>query len=369
MACIAVPEHGEGHHPAFALADLVVDSLLEVDGAALDEVARRQASEGARRCLARVRPRGEAGGKGRSRTALPATLALLAGLVLSGRGAATASEPSATAAWGATANEPCDGLDASLCMLPFPNDYYTVADPSTVTGRRVDSRPPRSRSRAAGKPSTRRRGRATTASARGRRSSRTCRGLDLAASRVATIADMGASLAPTSPIVLDRRADRHPLAHLGRARCHRPQPGDAAPRRPPGAQPDRGRSLHRGAARLEDGRRVGHRAGTGVRGGPRLVLAGRRWSRHRLRRPPALGRAAVAPRWRGHRQACSWPGTSPWPAPATSRSPRSPCATRRFAALRQGPRVLHGDEGGRRSAGTARPGPRRDAAPSTCRAT
>ena len=39
MACIAVPEHGEGHHPAFALADLVVDSLLEVDGAALDAIA------------------------------------------------------------------------------------------------------------------------------------------------------------------------------------------------------------------------------------------------------------------------------------------------------------------------------------------
>ena len=41
MACIAVPEQGEGDHPAFGLADLVVDSLPEVDGAALDAVARR----------------------------------------------------------------------------------------------------------------------------------------------------------------------------------------------------------------------------------------------------------------------------------------------------------------------------------------
>ena len=41
MACIAVPEPGEGHHPAFGLADLVVDSLLEVDAGALDSVARR----------------------------------------------------------------------------------------------------------------------------------------------------------------------------------------------------------------------------------------------------------------------------------------------------------------------------------------
>jgi beta-phosphoglucomutase-like phosphatase (HAD superfamily) len=39
MACIAVPEEGEGDHPAFGLADLVVRSLVEVDDAALDAVA------------------------------------------------------------------------------------------------------------------------------------------------------------------------------------------------------------------------------------------------------------------------------------------------------------------------------------------
>jgi sugar-phosphatase len=41
MACIAVPERGEGHHPAFGLADLVVDSLADVDAAVLDDVERR----------------------------------------------------------------------------------------------------------------------------------------------------------------------------------------------------------------------------------------------------------------------------------------------------------------------------------------
>jgi sugar-phosphatase len=40
MACIAVPEPGEGGHPAFGLADLVVDSLEEVDASSLDQVAR-----------------------------------------------------------------------------------------------------------------------------------------------------------------------------------------------------------------------------------------------------------------------------------------------------------------------------------------
>src|SRR3954451_477785 len=32
----------------------------------------------------------------------------------------------------------CDTIDASACLLPFPNDLYTKADPSTKTGRRVD---------------------------------------------------------------------------------------------------------------------------------------------------------------------------------------------------------------------------------------
>ena len=45
MACIAVPEHGEGDHPAFGLADLVVDSLLQVDAPALDAVERRHAGD------------------------------------------------------------------------------------------------------------------------------------------------------------------------------------------------------------------------------------------------------------------------------------------------------------------------------------
>src|SRR2546423_15459251 len=32
----------------------------------------------------------------------------------------------------------CDPLDPSACMLPFPNDFFTKADPSTPTGRRID---------------------------------------------------------------------------------------------------------------------------------------------------------------------------------------------------------------------------------------
>lgn len=34
--------------------------------------------------------------------------------------------------------EQCDFLDPSICLQPFANDYFTKADPSTPTGRRLD---------------------------------------------------------------------------------------------------------------------------------------------------------------------------------------------------------------------------------------
>ncbi len=44
MACVAVPEHGEGHHAAFGLADLVLDSLEQIDDAAWDGLVKRHFS-------------------------------------------------------------------------------------------------------------------------------------------------------------------------------------------------------------------------------------------------------------------------------------------------------------------------------------
>jgi hypothetical protein len=35
----------------------------------------------------------------------------------------------------------CDPIDAANCMVPFPNDHFTVRDPDTETGRRVDFHP------------------------------------------------------------------------------------------------------------------------------------------------------------------------------------------------------------------------------------
>ena len=52
-----------------------------------------------------------------------------------------ASLPAASAGPLPTLRRPCDPLDKSLCLLPFPNDRFTTADPTTATGRRVDFLP------------------------------------------------------------------------------------------------------------------------------------------------------------------------------------------------------------------------------------
>jgi hypothetical protein len=41
-------------------------------------------------------------------------------------------------AGGATSAAHCDPLDPTVCLQPWPNDYFTKADPSTDTGRRLD---------------------------------------------------------------------------------------------------------------------------------------------------------------------------------------------------------------------------------------
>lgn len=50
------------------------------------------------------------------------------------------------------ANPQCDPLDPSMCLFPFPNDRFTVADPTTATGRRVDLSPLSTPRNTAGKP-------------------------------------------------------------------------------------------------------------------------------------------------------------------------------------------------------------------------
>src|SRR5262249_31493526 len=43
----------------------------------------------------------------------------------------------ATPAAAATPAPVCDPIDAGQCLMPFPNDFFSVADASSPTGRRV----------------------------------------------------------------------------------------------------------------------------------------------------------------------------------------------------------------------------------------
>jgi hypothetical protein len=96
----------------------------------------------------------------------------------------------------------CDVLDPAACLLPFPNDYFTVADPSTATGRRVDFEPQAMPTNAAGAaidpvPYDRNDGFSP-----GSAVLTFVPGLDLARTGVAPSTDIGRSLDPNAPIVL-----------------------------------------------------------------------------------------------------------------------------------------------------------------------
>ena len=129
--------------------------------------------------------------------ACAALLALLAGLVQPAGGAGAN-----VAASGATPAQPCVGMDASLCMLPFPNDFYTVADPATATGRHVYFPPGAFPASAGGQAFNPTAWEGNDGFSPGSTILTHVPGLSLGASHVATISDMGASLAPTSPVVL-----------------------------------------------------------------------------------------------------------------------------------------------------------------------
>jgi hypothetical protein len=87
-------------------------------------------------------------------------------------------------------------------MSPFPSDYYTVSDPTTSTGRRayfpVGSFPP-STSGTAFDPTS---WESNDGFSPGSTILIHVPSLDLATSHIATISDMGASLAHDSPVVL-----------------------------------------------------------------------------------------------------------------------------------------------------------------------
>src|SRR3712207_9593225 len=57
--------------------------------------------------------------------------------VLIGAALALMLAPAASPAQTLGAQTQCDPLDPAVCLQPFPNDFFTEADPTTETGRRI----------------------------------------------------------------------------------------------------------------------------------------------------------------------------------------------------------------------------------------
>jgi len=126
---------------------------------------------------------------------LRALLATTAALALAG---ALLSVPSPAAA--ATADDGCDPIDPASCLLPFPNDWYTVRDARTDTGRRVNLRT--TLRNALGMPIRPDEWNRSDGFSPGSMLLAHVPGVDLARSGAAPITDIGASLRRDAPIVI-----------------------------------------------------------------------------------------------------------------------------------------------------------------------
>ncbi|MFI7426607.1 hypothetical protein ACIBPB_06430 [Micromonospora sp. NPDC049836] len=132
---------------------------------------------------------------------LPFALSVLvtAGAVLLGSTAAAAppTAPPRPAAHGA-----CDPIDPTACLLPFPNDYFTVPDPSSPTGRRVRLAATSMPTTVGGVPIDPTEWNRQDGFSPGTPILVHVPGLDATASGIAPVTDIGRSLAPDAPVVL-----------------------------------------------------------------------------------------------------------------------------------------------------------------------
>ena len=107
-----------------------------------------------------------------------------------------------SAAWGVTSAAPCDPIQPAACLLPFPDDYYTVPDKAMPTGRRIDlpaSALPESDSGSRINPAP---WNANDGFSPGSVILAVVPGLDLGRSAIATLSDIGPSLDADAPVVL-----------------------------------------------------------------------------------------------------------------------------------------------------------------------
>lgn len=139
------------------------------------------------------------------RSLVPAlVLALLVALVAL---PATAAPPAARAP-----APGCDPIVATQCLLPFPNDYYTVRDRSTPTGRRVHLTPEMMPRNASGVPIDPAEWNRNDGFSPGSMIVTAVPGIDLTKTGAAPITDIGMSMRRDAPVVLldATTGKRHP---------------------------------------------------------------------------------------------------------------------------------------------------------------
>jgi hypothetical protein len=96
----------------------------------------------------------------------------------------------------------CDPLDSSLCLLPFPDDLFTVADPSSPTGLRLHFTSDELPSNVSGVPFDPTDWNRSDGFSPGSLIMTFVPGIDVQRTGIAPITDIGASLAPDAPVVL-----------------------------------------------------------------------------------------------------------------------------------------------------------------------
>ncbi len=106
----------------------------------------------------------------------------------------------------------CDPTDTAACLLPFPNDTFTVADATTDTGRRVDFSPLAMPRNTAGKPIDPTEWNRNDGFSPGTPVLTVVPGLDTVQTGLAPITDIGRSLDTDAPLVIvnAKTGARHP---------------------------------------------------------------------------------------------------------------------------------------------------------------
>ena len=139
----------------------------------------------------------------------------------------------------------CDFLGQSRCNLPFPNNWFTVRDHTTDTGRRVNLAVESLPANTVGVHIDPTEFNRNDGFSPGAMILAHIPGVDLVASGAPPITDIGRSLEPDSPIVL---VDAHTGEHwpfFAELDAHATSDANRAADHPSGAQPARGPPLHR----------------------------------------------------------------------------------------------------------------------------